>query len=281
MNNEIKPILKWVGGKRQLLSEIMPLIQKDCSIYVEPFIGGGAIFFELQPTKAIINDYNSELINLYSVIKNKPTKLIEELKKLETKNNKEDFYEIRNLDRNDNWNTKSNVEKAARTIYLNKTCFNGLYRVNSKGYFNTPFGFYKNPNICNEKLILDISKYLNENDITLMCGDYKEALKNLPESAFVYLDPPYMPISKTSSFTSYTDAEFEWKQQLELKEECDKLQKQGIKFIQSNSDCPEIRELYKDYEIKTVYAKRNINSKGNARGEITEVLILNIKNTEQ
>jgi DNA adenine methylase len=279
MSNEIKPILKWVGGKRQLLPEIIPLINKNCEVYVEPFIGGGAVFFELQPEKAIINDYNSELINLYTIIKNEPEKLIEKLQDLKTKNNKDDFYRIREMDRNEDYSKIDNVDKAARLIYLNKTCFNGLYRVNSKGYYNTPFGAYKNPNICNEELILNISKYFNNNNIEIVCGDYKKILENLPRNAFVYLDPPYMPLSASSSFTSYTDTGFNYEQQVELKNECDKLQEQGISFIQSNSDCSEIRELYKDYEIKTVYAKRNINSKGDLRGEIAEVLIMNTKNT--
>ena len=281
MDNEIKPILKWVGGKRQLLNEIIPLIENDYSVYVEPFIGGGAVFFELQPKKAIINDYNSELINLYTVIKNEPQKLIEKLEKLKNKNNQDDYYQIRNTDREDEYNNWNNIDKAARTIYLNKTCFNGLYRVNSKGYFNTPFGSYKNPNICNSELILNISKYLNDNNIEIFCGDYKEVLKNLPKNAFVYLDPPYMPISASSSFTSYTNAGFDYSKQVELKQECDKLREQGISFIQSNSDCPEIRELYKDYEIKTVKAKRNVNSKGDLRGEITEVLIVYKKDTSK
>jgi len=269
----ISPIVKWVGGKRQLLPEIMPLINKKCSTYVEPFVGGGAVFFELQPKKAIINDYNSELVNVYTVVRDHSEELIEELEKHNRNNNGEYFYMIRALDRSEVYHTMSDTEKAARIIYLNKTCYNGLYRVNSAGQFNSPYGKYKNPNIVNEDSIRVMSMYLQSNKITIKQGDYKEVLRGLRRGAFVYLDPPYMPISLSSSFTGYTENGFSYAQQVTLKEECDKLRKRGISFLQSNSDCPEIRDLYKEYEIRTVQAKRRINSKGNKRGEINEVLI--------
>ena len=269
----ISPIVKWVGGKRQLLPEIMPLINKKCSTYVEPFVGGGAVFFELQPKKAIINDYNSELVNVYTVVRDHSEELIEELEKHNRYNNGEYFYMIRALDRSEAYDTMSDTEKAARIIYLNKTCYNGLYRVNSAGQFNSPYGKYKNPNIVNEDSIRAMSRYLQSNKITIRQGDYKEVLKGLRRGAFVYLDPPYMPISLSSSFTGYTENGFSYAQQVTLKEECDKLRKKGISFLQSNSDCPEIRDLYSEYEIRTVQAKRRINSKGNKRGEINEVLI--------
>ncbi len=269
----ISPIVKWVGGKRQLLPEIMPLINKKCSTYVEPFVGGGAVFFELQPKKAIINDYNSELMNVYTVVRDHSEELIEELEKHNRYNNGEYFYMIRALDRSEAYDTMSDTEKAARIIYLNKTCYNGLYRVNSAGQFNSPYGKYKNPNIVNEDSIRAMSRYLQSNKITIRQGDYKEVLKGLRRGAFVYLDPPYMPISLSSSFTGYTENGFSYAQQVTLKEECDKLRKKGISFLQSNSDCPEIRDLYREYEIRTVQAKRRINSKGNKRGEINEVLI--------
>ena len=269
----ISPIVKWVGGKRQLLPEIMPLINKKCSTYVEPFVGGGAVFFELQPKKAIINDYNSELVNVYTVVRDHSEELIEELEKHNRYNNGEYFYMIRALDRSEAYDTMSDTEKAARIIYLNKTCYNGLYRVNSAGPFNSPYGKYKNPNIVNEDSIRAMSRYLQSNKITIRQGDYKEVLKGLRRGAFVYLDPPYMPISLSSSFTGYTENGFSYAQQVTLKEECDKLRKKGISFLQSNSDCPEIRDLYREYEIRTVQAKRRINSKGNKRGEINEVLI--------
>ena len=232
-NIVLSPVVKWVGGKRQLLSDIVSLIPKTFSTYVEPFVGGGAVIFDIQPKKAIINDFNSELINIYKVIKDKPI------------------------------------------IYLNKTCFNGLFRVNQAGQFNSPYGKYKNPNIVNMPVVLAMSKYFNENNIKIIDGDYKNSLKNLIRGAFVYFDPPYMPISSSSSFTGYTENGFDKKQQIELKEECDKLNAKGIKFLLSNSDHPFIIELYKDYEIITVKAKRSINSNGNKRGEINEVLVRN------
>lgn len=269
----ITPILKWVGGKRQLLSEIMPLINKNCSTYVEPFVGGGAVFFDLQPKKAIINDYNEELINVYKVVRDSVDELIAVLEIHEQNNSEEYFYDIRALDRTEEFEQMSDIEKAARILYLNKTCYNGLYRVNSAGQFNSPYGKYKNPKIVNSTTLKAMSNYLNKNKIDIRQGDYKETLKGLRKGAFVYLDPPYMPISSSSSFTGYTENGFGYKQQVELKEECDKLKKKGISFLQSNSDCPEIRDLYKDYRIITVQARRSINSNAQKRGEINEVLI--------
>lgn len=272
----LSPVLKWVGGKRQLLNDIIPMIPKKYSTYVEPFIGGGAVLFELQPKKAIINDYNTELINVYTVIRDYPEELICELKFHKENNTSEHFYSVREYDRNPEiFSSLTPVQKAARVIYLNKTCFNGLYRVNSAGQFNSPYGKYKNPNIVNEIVIRAMSKYFNENNIIIKNGDFKDALKNLRKGAFVYLDPPYMPISSSSSFTGYTENGFDANKQVELKEVCDKLNEKGVKFLQSNSDCEFIRDLYKDYNIKTIKAKRAINSKGNSRGEINEVLIFN------
>ena len=271
----LSPMLKWVGGKRQLLSEIVPMIDNKCSTYVEPFVGGGAVLFRLQPQKAVINDYNQELINVYRTVRDHLDDLIEVLQIHAKKNTSDYYYEVRALDREDSFKKMSDIEKAARIIYLNKTCYNGLYRVNSLGQFNSPYGRYKNPKIVNEPVLRAISKYFNSNEIKILNGDYKEALKNLDVSSFVYLDPPYMPISSSSSFTGYTEGGFGYERQIELKIECDKLTQQGIKFLQSNSDCEEIRELYKNYKIKTVQAKRSINSVAKKRGEINEVLIYN------
>ena len=275
-NLVLSPVLKWVGGKRQLLNDIIPMIPKNCSTYVEPFIGGGAVLFELQPKKAIINDFNSELINVYTVIRDYSEELIKELQFHKDNNTSEHFYAVREYDRKPEFFSQMTpVQKAARVIYLNKTCYNGLYRVNSAGQFNSPYGKYKNPNIVNETVIRAMSKYFNENNIVIKNEDFKEALKGLRRGAFVYLNPPYMPISSSSSFTGYTENGFNEDKQRELKELCDKLDKKGIKFLQSNSDCEFIRELYSGYRIKTIKAKRAINSKGNSRGEINEVLIYN------
>lgn len=275
-NLVLSPVLKWVGGKRQLLNDIIPMIPKNHLTYVEPFVGGGAVLFELQPKKAIINDFNSELINVYTIIRDYPEELIKELQFHKENNTSEHFYDVREYDRKpDIFSQMTSIQKAARVIYLNKTCYNGLYRVNSSGQFNSPYGKYKNPNIVNETVIRAMSKYFNENHIVIKNGDFKDTLKGLRRGAFVYLDPPYMPISSSSSFTGYTENGFSKDKQRELKELCDKLDEKGIKFLQSNSDCEFIRKLYSGYKIKTIKAKRAINSKGTSRGEINEVLIYN------
>lgn len=268
----LKPILKWVGGKRQLLPDIMPLIPKNPSLYVEPFVGGGAVLLALQPKRACINDANEELINVYKVVRDHPDELIEVLKEHSINNSSEYFYKVRGVDRTPLYNNYTSIQRAARIIYLNKTCFNGLYRVNSSGQINSPYGRYKNPNIINEVGIRALSNYLKEN-IELLCGDYAKALKKLPKDSFVYLDPPYMPLNQTSSFTGYTEGGFDYDEQVRLRDECIKLKETGIKFLQSNSDCPEIYDLYSDFTILKVKAKRSINSNAKKRGTITEVLI--------
>lgn len=272
----LAPVLKWVGGKRQLLDEILPLIPNKISTYVEPFVGGGAVIFSLQPKKAIVNDSNEELINVYQVIKERPNELIELLHAYELRNNEDFFYQVRAIDRDKaEYINLTNLERAARIIYLNKTCYNGLFRVNMAGEFNTPYGNYKKPNIVNQTVIKALSNYLNKYDVRLICGDYKTALRGLRTGSFVYLDPPYMPLSQTSSYTGYTAAGFGLKEQDELKEQCDILNKKGIRFLLSNSSHPYIHDLYNGYDIKIVSARRAINSKGNKRGEIDEVLIRN------
>lgn len=274
-NPMVAPILKWVGGKRQLLDDIQPLVPK-CSTYYEPFIGGGAVLFGTQPNKAIINDSNEELINVYQTIKSSPNELIEALIQHRDNSCEDYYYEIRALDRDkEAYAELSDVERAARIIYLNKTCYNGLFRVNSSGEFNSPWGRYTNPNITNETTIRALHNYLNKANITIKCGDYREALKGIRKGAFVYLDPPYMPISESSSFTGYTAGGFDEQEQIALKEQCDILNSRGIKFLLSNSSCPFIEDLYKDYKIEHVRAKRAINSKADKRGAVEEVLVRN------
>ena len=274
-NPLVSPILKWVGGKRQLLDSIEPLIPK-CSTFYEPFIGGGAVLFSRQPDKAVINDLNPELINVYLTIKNEPKALIEKLKEHRDNSPEQYFYSIRALDRDKEvFENMMNVERAARIIYLNKTCYNGLFRVNSSGEFNSPWGRYKNPNITNETTINALHTYFNKANITIKCGDYREALKGIRKGAFIYFDPPYMPISSSASFTGYTAGGFGEQEQIALKEQCDALNEKGIKFLVSNSSCPFIEELYKDYIVEHVNAKRAINANPQKRGEIKEVLIRN------
>lgn len=274
-NPLVSPILKWVGGKRQLLDSIEPLIP-PCSTYYEPFIGGGAVFFSRQPDKAVINDSNPELINVYLTIKNEPEALIEKLKEHKANSSEEYYYAVRALDRDKSiFVNMTNVERAARIIYLNKTCYNGLFRVNSSGEFNSPWGRYNNPNITNETTIRALHTYLNKANITIKCGDYQDALRGIRKGAFVYFDPPYMPISSSASFTGYTAGGFGEQEQMALKEQCDALNAKGIKFLLSNSACPFIEELYKDYIIEHVNAKRTINANPEKRGEIEEVLVRN------
>lgn len=273
-NKLVAPFVKWVGGKRQLLSEIEKYLPSKFSTYYEPFIGGGALLFHLQPKNAIINDSNAELINLYTVIKENPLALIEDLRK--HKNEADYFYEVRSLDRNrDKFSTLTNVERASRIIFLNKTCYNGLFRVNSAGEFNTPFGRYKNPNIVNEITIKAVSLYLNKANISIMNGDFEQALQNVSKGDFVYLDPPYDPLSNSSSFTGYTQGGFDRTEQERLKDVCDQLNAKKAKFLLSNSYTNLILNLYQDYNINEIKAIRSINSDAEKRGQISEVLIRN------
>ena len=274
-NPLVSPILKWVGGKRQLLDSIEPLIPKF-STYYEPFVGGGAVLFSRQPDKAVVNDSNPELINVYLTIKNEPEALIQKLKEHKENSSEEYYYSVRALDRDKSvFENMTNVERAARIIYLNKTCYNGLFRVNSAGEFNSPWGRYNNPNITNETTIMALHTYLNKTNIIIKCGDYRDALRGIRKGAFVYFDPPYMPISSSASFTGYTAGGFGEQEQIVLKEQCDALNAKGIKFLLSNSACPFIEELYKEYIIEHVNAKRTINANPEKRGEIEEVLVRN------
>lgn len=271
-NKLVAPFLKWVGGKRQLMPTIVEHLPENIKDYkyIEPFIGGGAVLFNLQPKNAIINDFNEELINVYQVIKNNLDELIIDLKK--HKNEADYFYSIRSLDRNGEFKKLTAVKRASRIIFLNKTCFNGLYRVNNAGEFNSPFGRYKNPNIVNEPTLKAVNKFLNSNNIDIKSGDYSEILKQADKKCFVYLDPPYHPISESSNFTGYVQGGWNMYDQIDLKTACDELHKKGVKFLLSNSSADFIKDLYKDYKITIVKANRAINSKGADRGEVDEVL---------
>lgn len=262
----IAPFLKWVGGKRQIMPSIVALMPKNIKSYCEPFAGGGAVLFHLQPQKAIINDFNEELINVYQVIKNNLFELIEDLKK--HKNGPEYFYNLRAIDRTEEFKKLTKIERASRIIYLNKTCFNGLYRVNNSGEFNSPFGKYKNPNIVNEPTLKAVSNHLKNNDIQLNSGDYETILKNLDKKSFVYLDPLYHPVSDSSNFTGYVQGGWNIYDQVRLREACDDLHKRGIKFLLSNSATDFIKDQYKDYKISIVKATLAINSNGADCGQI-------------
>jgi len=272
------PFLKWAGGKRQLLPELHRLLpEKICSYtYCEPFVGAGALLFSLQPKTAYINDSNHELMNVYRIIKDHPEELIATLAK--HPNDRDYFYTLREIDRdNETYAKMSNIEKAARIIYLNKTCYNGLFRVNSAGEFNAPFGDYANPNIINEPALRAVSNYLNTNQVIISSGDYTSILKEIPyrKHLFFYLDPPYDPVSDTASFTSYTKHRFSRGQQIKLREFCDELNSRKIKFILSNSDTEFINNQYCKYNIFSVQARRNINSIAERRSDTSEVLVTN------
>jgi DNA adenine methylase len=274
-NTLVVPVLKWAGGKRQLLDALIPLLpQKKFTAYCEPFVGGGALLFRLQPNKAFINDINDEVIRVYSVIKNDVEALIAALQGF--RNEADFFYAVRDWDRDKNtYSSLSDVEKAARILYLNKTCYNGLFRVNSAGEFNSPFGNYRNPNIVNAPTLRAVSSYLNAAAIHVTSLDYAEVLKDLPKGTFVYLDPPYDPISDTSSFTGYAKGGFTRDDQIRLRECCDGLNARGIKFMLSNSSTSFIREQYAAYPLTIVRAKRAVNSDSAKRGEVDEVVVRN------
>ena len=271
LKSETYPIVKWVGGKRQLMFELIKNMPKSYNRYFEPFIGGGALFFELQPEQAYISDMNEELINLYSVVRNNVYELIKDLSKHEV--SKEYFLEIRNIDRTEQYTELSDVERASRFIYLNRPCFNGMYRVNSQGQFNVPFGHYKNPRIIDKNNLLNCSELLKKTEIK--CADFSEILTKVKKGDLVYFDPPYVPLNETSSFTSYTKDGFDINMQFKLRDVCDELDNKGVKFMLSNSDTKLVNELYENYNIKKVFASRQINANADGRGKITEVLVRN------
>ncbi len=268
-----KPFLKWAGGKRQLVKDLIKYKPKKYTTYYEPFLGGGALLLELQPQQAVINDSNSELINCYSIVKNALNELIDELKQY--KNDEDYYYEVRQWDREKDYALRTAIEKAARIIFLNKTCYNGLFRVNSQGQFNVPFGRYKKPNILDEAVLKAVSNYLNKAQIELLNTDFAEAVKTASKNDFIYFDPPYDPVSSTSSFTGYDVNGFDRHQQKRLKEVIDDLTDRGCQVMLSNSDTDFIIDLYQDYNLVKVSATRAINSKASRRGKVGEVILMN------
>lgn len=270
----VAPVVKWVGGKRQLIDDLTPLFPKKITAYCEPFVGGGAVLFSLQPKIAYVNDINAELINIYEVIRDDVDALIAALN--EHKNEEKYFYSIRDWDRDsETYLQRSKVQRAARIIYLNKTCYNGLFRVNNAGEFNSPYGHYKKPNIVSAPTLRAVSNYFQSTQLTFTNTDYAEVLSNVSKGTFVYLDPPYDPVSDTANFTGYTRGGFDRTEQVRLRECCDELTRRKIKFMLSNSATEFIREQYADYDITPVRAKRAINSNASKRGHVDEVVIRN------
>jgi len=253
-----RPILKWAGGKQQLLPKLLSKTPETFNQYIEPFFGGGALFFALQPDNAIISESNPELVNLYHVISKNVQDVIQKL--YEFRIDKKEYYNIRTLD----FNKLSSVEAAARTIYLNRLCFNGLYRVNRKGKFNVPYGYYKNPRICDPDGLRSASEALKK--AIIIQGDYKDVLRDHAQPGdYVYLDPPYLPISEYSDFKRYTKEQFYEEDHVELAEEVKRLHELGCYVLLTNSNHPMVYELYNGFEIEVIQTRRNINKKGNKR----------------
>ena len=273
-NRLVAPVVKWVGGKRQLLDDLTPLFPKRVASYCEPFLGGGAVLFKLQPNIAYVNDINSELIQMYEVIRDNVDELIIALGELP--NEADHFYSVRDWDRDkEQYRRLTKVQRAARIIYLNKTCYNGLFRVNNAGEFNTPYGHYKNPNIVNAPTLKAVSAYFQKAQVAFSSVDYAQVLANVAKGTFVYLDPPYDPVSDTANFTGYAKGGFDRSEQIRLRQCCDELNRRGIKFMLSNSATDFIKEQFAAYNITIVKAKRAINSNAAKRGQVDEVVVRN------
>ncbi len=273
-----KPFVKWAGGKRQLLPVITNYIPQKFERYFEPFLGGGAVFFNLvsqgRDSKWFVSDLNSDLVLAYMTIRDRVKELVSSLELHSTnytKNPSSYYYKVRES------SPKVQIEKVSRLVFLNKTCFNGLYRVNSKGKFNVPLGKYANPNIVNKENLLAVSQTLQSKDISIKCQDFESALKNATSGDFVYLDPPYHPVSETANFTSYTEGNFGYQDQQRLYSKFKTLDRKGVKILLSNSKSDEIIDLFNEFSdgIVEINANRFINSVSQKRTGHTELLIKN------
>ncbi len=261
-----RPFLKWAGGKGKLIQQYIPYLPKKFKTYYEPFLGGAAVFFYLNPPSAALTDINPELVNAYLCVRDNVEELILNLEVHQLRHCRDYYYEVRQC------TGVTNIEKAARLIYLNKTCFNGLYRENSKGAFNVPIGKYKNPKICNPALLRSVSAALQNAQINVR--PFEDILEHASScDDFVYFDPPYHPLSPTSNFTAYSRYSFSQDDQIRLKYVFAELAERGVKVMLSNSDCPFIRELYSEFNINSIIAPRLINSNARKRGKISEVLV--------
>lgn len=276
-NPLVKPFLKWAGGKRYLIPEIRKnwpaSFNSKKHTYFEPFLGGGAILFAFQPSKAVVNDMNEELINCYRVVKQSVDDLIECLRG--HRNEEEYYYEVRDWDRSVNFSCKTPVERAARIIFLNKTCYNGLFRVNQQGQFNVPFGRYKDPNIVDDIVLRAVSRYLNEAQIELYVGDFWDAVKDAKKGDFVYFDPPYDSETDPASFTGYSIRGFDNDEQFRLSTLVEDLNKRGCKFLLSNAYTKRTSFLYRGFAADHVDVPRPINSNAAKRGKVQEILVRN------
>ena len=277
-----KPFVKWAGGKRQIIAKLKRYVPDEFDTYYEPFIGGGALLFELSPRRAVINDSNDELMNVYSVLcdEEKFKKMCSVLNHYEKEHCEEFYYDIRNKDRNKNaYKRLSDYTWAARTIYLNKACFNGLYRVNSKNEFNVPFGKKERVNTYDGGNLITVSNYLTMNDVEILSVDFEESVKDAKKGDFIYFDPPYD--SETSTFNSYTEDGFGKDEQIRLAKVFKELDSRGCYVMLSNHNTSLINDLYKNFNIHVIEAKRNINSNGKKRGKVKEVIITNFVNSDK
>jgi DNA adenine methylase len=268
-----EPFLKWAGGKQRLLSVFDPFLPEDFEDYYEPFLGGGAVFFYLNHIgrikKALLSDLNNELMNVWRLIRDDVERVIAQLSEYEY--DKDLYYTTREMDPE----KMTPIARAARTMYLNRTCFNGLYRVNSKGEFNVPFGRYKNPLICNSDNLRRVHQVLQ--NVELQAWGFENVLESAGPGDFIYFDPPYVPVTRTSSFTAYTALPFNEAHQGRLREVFTMLDRRGCQVMLSNSDTPLVRELYKGYDIREIQAPRAINRNGLRRGNVTELVVRNYR----
>lgn len=273
----MKPFVKWAGGKGQLVEKLMNRIPDQYNTYFEPFIGGGALLLALKPKKAIINDINEQLINVYKQLSTNPNKVIYAVKVIEeTPCSKEYYYEMRDKYNKKISNHELDAECAGLTIWINKHCFNGLYRVNANGLFNVPYNNNKNANSIDENNLVAIGDYISSGSVEIMCEDFEKLCNSVKKNDFVYFDSPYVPVSETAAFTDYTKDGFTLEDHKRLAALFKKLDKKGANIMLSNHDVPLVWELYKDYYIEKVDVKRNINSKANKRTG-KEVIITNYK----
>lgn len=272
---KINPFMKWPGGKRRVLPEIRKYIPENYSTYYEGFLGGGAVLLDLLPEKAVVSDVNVELIEGYQTVRDEKDKLIALLEDHASKNSLDYFLEVRAWDRASDWLTASSqVERTARMIYLNRTCFNGLYRVNSKNQFNAHFGHYKDPKVVDYENLEALSTWLKSADISFNHNGYKENISKAGAGDFVYLDPPYIPVTDTAYFVSYTKNGFDMDDQIELRDTAADIDARGGYVLLSNSDTPQIRELYRDFHIETIRVTRAIGAGAKSRVAVGEVLVL-------
>jgi DNA adenine methylase len=275
MSGQLKPILKWAGGKRQLLPVIRTIVPNSFNRYIEPFLGGGAVLFDLAPAEAVVNDLNAELMRMYEGIRDHPLELIDVLNSLST--SKEAFYEIRSWDRDQgSYREIPEVKKVARTIYLNRTGFNGLYRVNSHNEFNVPYGKYANPKVCDEDLIQLMSNYFKSARMEFRNEDFRKTIARARDGDFLYADPPYAPLDDaTSSFTNYTSKGFGYQDLVDLRDSLDEASKRGVTWLLSNvkSSATELLFPRTMYRIVEVQVTRPINSNSSGRGPVPEMLV--------